>query len=72
MENTIPEPNLVRVHKAIEAAWMKVRNAQRDNYDPGKSKEDTQRNLIEASGLLYKAKEDLATYVNLSPSSPAL
>jgi hypothetical protein len=72
MENTKPEPDLTKIHKVVEAALTKVHDAQCDNYDPGKTKEDTNRDLIEASDLLTKAKEDIAAYYKLLHLSPAL
>ncbi|KAK6003804.1 hypothetical protein QM012_009575 [Aureobasidium pullulans] len=61
MENTQSEPDLIKIHKAVEAALKKIHDAQIDNHDPGKSKEDTDRDLIEASNLLAQAKENIAT-----------
>lgn len=72
MENTKPEPDLTKIHKVVEAALTKVHDAQCDNYDPRKTKEDTNRDLIEASDLLTKAKEDIAAYYKLLHLSSAL
>lgn len=61
MENTKSEPDLAKIHKAVEAALTKVQDAQTDNHDPSKTKEDTDRDLVEASNLLAQAKENIAT-----------
>jgi hypothetical protein len=60
MENTKPEPGLTKIHKVVEAALTKVHDAQADNYDPSKTKEDMNRDLFEASDLLAQVKEDIA------------
>jgi hypothetical protein len=70
MENAKPERDLTKIHKVVEAALTKVHDAQCDNYDPGKTKEDTNRDLIEASDLLMEAKEEIAAYVYLQHPSP--
>lgn len=69
MENTKPEPDLTKIHNAVEAALTKIQDAQIDNHDPRKTKEDTDCDLAEASNLLAQAKENIATYVLIpSPS----
>jgi hypothetical protein len=46
MENNKPEPDLTKIHKVVEAALTKVHDAQSDNYDPSKTKEDMNRDLF--------------------------
>jgi signal recognition particle subunit SEC65 len=65
MEKAQSEPELTKIYDAVEAALTKVHDAQSDNYDPGKTKEDTNRDLIEASNLLSQAKKEIAEYVRL-------
>jgi hypothetical protein len=48
IEKAQSEPELTKIYDAVEAALTKVHDAQSDNYDPGKTKEDTNRDLIEA------------------------
>jgi hypothetical protein len=63
IEKAQSEPELTKIYDAVEAALTKVHDAQSDNYDPGKTKEDTNRDLIEASNLLSQAKKEIAEYV---------
>jgi hypothetical protein len=65
MEKAQSEPELTKIYDAVEAALTKVHDAQSDNFDPGKTKEDTNRDLIEASDLLSQAKKEIAEYVRL-------
>ncbi|CAD0114242.1 unnamed protein product [Aureobasidium uvarum] len=65
MEHTKPEPDLSKIHKAVEDALTKIQDAQIDNHDPSKTKEDTNRDLIEASNILAQAKEDIAAIDSL-------
>ncbi|KAH0259532.1 hypothetical protein KCU91_g15151, partial [Aureobasidium melanogenum] len=60
MENTKSEPDLTKIHEAVDAALAKIHDAQIDNHDPSKTKEDTNRDLVEASNLLAQAKENIA------------
>ncbi|KAG9598281.1 hypothetical protein KCU97_g4010, partial [Aureobasidium melanogenum] len=60
MENTKSEPDLKKIHEAVEAALTKIHDAQIDNHDPSKTKEDTDHDLVEASNLLAQAKENIA------------
>ena len=60
MNNAQPEPELTKIYEAVEAALTKVHDAQSDNYDPAKTKEDTNRDLVEASDLLDQAKKEIA------------
>jgi signal recognition particle subunit SEC65 len=72
MEKAQSEPELTKIYDAVEAALTKVHDAQSDNYDPGKTKEDTNRDLIEASNLLSQAKKEIAEYVKLNSISDSL
>jgi signal recognition particle subunit SEC65 len=72
IEKAQSEPELTKIYDAVEAALTKVHDAQSDNYDPGKTKEDTNRDLIEASNLLSQAKKKIAEYVKLNSISDHL
>jgi hypothetical protein len=63
MANAPLDPELIKVYEAVEAALFKVHDAQSDNNNPTKTKEDTNRHLAAASDSLAQIKKDITKYV---------
>jgi hypothetical protein len=63
MANAPLDPELIKIYEAVEAALFKIHDAQSDNNNPQKTKEDTNRHLTEASDFLARIKKDITEYV---------